>query len=426
MRVGVVGVVSILLGACGRTAPEAPPPIDPCAPSELDLDGDCSPQPEDCDDGDPAVHPDAIDRPLYDRWALRTIPLDREARTVWMAVDARGCVELAAATPEDGTFLGRGSFDGFDVAPVLDVDARLSQIAFDPVGDLHGLVLRGESATEAFFASRDGAGSWREEPIGRAGGPGASALTLDASGDAHVLLAASEPSTNGVFWYGRRSQGWTLEEVSGFSQAYDTRLLVWNGVLHASWSTHWQTPHLHHAHRDDDGVWRRTEIDDQGDSFGKAGAAVDAAGTVHWAYRVAERNDPSASDLDHAELRYASTRGGRETIADMQPWCIQAAFGPDRLLYVLFIASDLGVGRSVGDVRLAVRQLDRWSVTTLARGEGETHIGPACALAVDALGVMHAAWTAGTTIRYARGLGAGDARDANCDGVDGIADPCAR
>ncbi len=418
-------VFSVLASACGRTALDPPAQVARCVESDLDRDGDCSPVPDDCDDGDPGVHPGAMDHPAYDGWEFQRMSLDAETRSVWMAVDARGCVNLAVGTPDERLLL-RGTGEGFDVTTIAD-GSVLAHVAVDARGELHGLVLRGEGSNELFFASRDAAGSWSEERIGHAGGPGGSALVLDRAGDAHVLVAASDPSTNGVFWYGRRSRGWALEEVSGFSQAYDTDLLLDSrGRPHATWSTHWQTPELHHASRPDDGPWRRDQVDEQGDLFGTSGAAIDAGDTLHWAYRVAELRNTTPARPEQAELRYTNSAGVTETIVDgIQPWCIEAAFGPDHLLYVLFIASGLEGSSTVGSVMLAVRHPDGWRVTTLARGEGDAHIGAACALAFDGLGVLHAAWAAGATVRYARGRGIeSDARDENCDGVDGIADPC--
>lgn len=426
-----LAAVVLAVGCGARTPLEVGWADEGCAPSALDADGDCSLVPDDCDDGDPSVHPGAIDLPHGPGWRIETLTVEGSGDALSLAVDARGCVNVATGTSDGGPRFVRGTSGDLEVTTLgFPPEAGfLSDLVIDQSGTVHGLVSTRIAFVELYFATRGDDGAWTREHIARGADLGGPALALDGAGDAHVIVAGPDPS--GVeMRYARRSRGWALERITTTIQAYDTRLLLDRaGRPHVAWSTHWEHPALRRADRDDGGAWHLADVDEQGDLFGTMAAAIDAEDVAHWVYRHARRRLPALDVID-GELRYATSRGSREVVTDrLQPWCIDAKVGPDRLLHVLFVGSGprLDTGGPTNEVVHAVRHPEGWSLETLETGWALAVAGPSCALAFDGLGVAHAMWTTPSgLIRYARGPGSAlVARDEDCDGADGIADPCA-
>ena len=243
---------------------------DPCADPDGDGDGydavACGGG--DCDDGDPDVHPEAVDGPDRTWEAIDSIP-GSEGDEIDLAVDAAGDVHLAY------TWINTSRTDG-----------SLRYLRFLPT-DTVGLVEDAHRTTDP-LRSR----------VGRDG-----AIALDSAGIPHVSFVDQRNTGAITFFTGSRAGGaWSFDSPAGGEQqtsiavgASGARHVVVNGVVYVT---------------DASGTFTNEPVGTGIDPD----VVLDAAGTVHVVYAAP------------AGIRHAVRAAGGFTIASVEDFTISPGF----------------------------------------------------------------------------------------------------
>jgi hypothetical protein len=404
--------------ACGRVPLDLQPPADPPPPTQpCDQDGDghlagsCGG--DDCNDGDPAIHPAAPDlNAVPGPWTtsrVLTRPGGTDSGTA-IAADRSGGVHIAYAAGRSlGLLYARRAGRGWQVEPVGSPD--------DPQPDLAGF-------------------PWQRQP----------AIAVDARGSVHIIYSTPAGIRHAV----RTGAVWTTERVDPAGHG-TSAIAIAPGAIHVAYGAN---DGLRHAARGDR-AWTIDLVDPLGMS---PSIAVDAAGTVHLAY---------GNNVEGAEvLRYATGTAGAwrvETASSIPAIAGSVAVGRDGLPRIAFGSYSIA-GRAVNiltragsvwvparipttdyvysatlrldgrdrptvlysqvsDVFFAALAADGW------RSERDVVLGQSDlvpAFDLDAAGTAHVASTGffypdNYTVDYSsnRQL-ALDGVDHNCDGVDGV------
>jgi hypothetical protein len=402
------------LAGCGGGAPPDADRDAGVAPIDEDADG--YPAEDDCDDGDPEVHPGAIERPVVGAWHGSPV-VGGSFLLPFIAVEPGGAIHLVFRLESEirHAILAPGSSD-FSMETILEGD-YVDVVGFELDAENLAHIVT-EDSIEAPRYIVGGAGDWSTESfltdrweLG--------SLSLDANGRPW-LVGRNEDTETSSLWE-RTDDGWLEVRLEG-AAASSGRLslaLATDGVPHLAVPE--AAGRIEHVWREG-ADWRAEEVQPSDDRFysypfgGGASIEVGPDDSVRVTYRWTE-GEPGSDWWDVYELRVRERAGGgwRDDVV-LSPaaplYCVRLVTGPSgdtRLLYddwgILYHATDTGSG-------WVLEQIEDVSIA-----------GAGCDLAVDAFGVSHVVAVVplpdGTReMRYYTNGDLADGVDQDCDGEE--------
>jgi hypothetical protein len=374
----------------------------------------------DCNDGDPAIHPGAVDTLEEADWAVETIDdgvADDSVTYTNLAIAPGGAVhvsyahhhlgslsKLRHATDASGAWeveVVRNNPDGFGA---FDND-----IAVDADGAVHMTwIENGIFGDSPWMYGTNASGAWVFTELERSDMSGYwNAIALDADGNAHVAgyTTSALAVRNDVQYLTNESGAWVMDDVSGDAiddgQTPDQIEIAIDdgGAAHVCWQLD-GTDDLVYA-TNESGAWASETVDSTGATGLECDIAVGADGVVHISYR-----DDTLDDL-----RYAEGNAGSWTKTTVDAAGISAytslALDADGHAHIAYQRAGL---------RHATNESGAWR-TEAVDATGGAHSG----IAVDGDGGVHVSFARGDDdLGYAcLAPPTGDGIDQDCDGEDG-------
>jgi hypothetical protein len=375
----------------------------------VDADGDGHASPacggDDCDDANPAVHPDADDG----GWEIEPI----DAASSWdvaAALDSEGHLHVAYmgadarfhhATRSGGEWAAEGS-EGVGAGAAIAVGAD---------GVVHASLGGGRLSYGSL-----GVEGWTFETLEELDVDGAlypgepTSLAFASDGTARIAIVSDEAEA--VRLWSRVDGGWSREEVVSDNAAWSCALAIDSSDAE-SVAYHVDSRLQVATRAGAEWVAETIESAGRGGGGGDVSIAIDDAGAAHLAYHFMYTGDAKDYRIRHATNETGSWEV--ELLEGERASGASVATGPGGAVWIAYLdVEDYSLETRRGLLRVASKWDGAWRVETVDElGTWEAH--PAVVLDPD--GVPYVAYVAFGNLRVAY-PSAPDGVDADCDGID--------